>query len=70
VKPDWFPALPIAVASNALAGRLDRAHKASTRLSALDPAFRISNTESYFPFARPEDLVRLQQALRVTGLPE
>jgi TolB-like protein len=60
----------IAAASNALAGRIAQAEKAMARLRELDPAMRVSNVKIWAPFRRPEDLARLEEGLRIAGLPE
>jgi TolB-like protein/class 3 adenylate cyclase len=70
-SPDNVVALRIAVASNALAGRLEQARKVLARLRQLDPALRIPNLrDTQGPFRRPEDLARYEQGLREAGLPE
>jgi adenylate cyclase len=63
-------AFRIAAASNALAGRLDKAEEAMARLRRLDPQRRISNLTDQYPLRRPEDLARLAEGLRKAGLPE
>jgi hypothetical protein len=57
-------------ACNALAGRLDQARKAMTRLRQIDPALRVSDLRRMFPFRRPEDIARYEEGLRKAGLPE
>jgi TolB-like protein/Tfp pilus assembly protein PilF len=69
-KPNWHTTLRIAAASNALAGRVDRAQKAMARLREIDPAFRVSDVKDLAPFARPKDLARFEEGLRKAGLPE
>jgi hypothetical protein len=59
----------VAAASHALAGRLDQAHKAVTRLRQLDPTFRVSDLRQ-IPLRRPEDIARIEEGLRKAGLPE
>jgi len=69
--PDQLDALRIAVASNAVAGRLEQARKALARLRQLDPALRVSNLRDRLgPFRRPEDIARYEEGLRIAGLPE
>jgi adenylate cyclase len=60
----------MAAACNALAGRLDQAHKAMARLRQIDPALRVSDLRRMLPFRRPEDLARYEEGLRKAGLPE
>jgi tetratricopeptide (TPR) repeat protein len=70
-QPDYLGTIRIIAASNALAGRLDEAQKAMTRLRQLNPALRISNLEDVLPlFRRTDDRTRLVEGLRKAGLPE
>jgi TolB-like protein/class 3 adenylate cyclase/tetratricopeptide (TPR) repeat protein len=70
-RPGSLNALHIAVASNALAGRLEQAQKALARLRQLDPTLRVSNLRDRLgPYRRPEDLARYEEGLRKAGLPE
>jgi hypothetical protein len=56
-NPDFQPGLRVAAASNAMAGRLEQAHKAMARLRQLNPALRISNLKDVLgPYRRAEDL--------------
>src|SRR5262249_41211124 len=68
--PNWVPAHIVAAAGNAIAGRPDEARGAAARLRQLSPAFRISQLGNLFPLRRPEDLAKLVEGLRKTGLPE
>jgi tetratricopeptide (TPR) repeat protein len=68
-NPDFQPGLRIAAASNAMAGRLDEAHKAVVRLRQLNPALRVSNLKGRGPW-RADDLARYEEGLRRAGLPE
>jgi len=68
--PDSHNTLRIAVASSALAGRLEQAQKALARLRRLDPALRVSNLKDRLGPYRPEDIARLEEGLRKAGLPE
>jgi tetratricopeptide (TPR) repeat protein len=70
-QPNQLGALRIAAASNALAGRLEKAQKLMARLRQLDPALCISNLADVIPpLRRPEDLARYEEGLRKAGLPE
>ncbi len=70
-NPDFQPALRIAAASNAMAGRPEQAHKAMARLLQLNPALRVSNLKDVLsPYRRAEDLSRYEEGLRRAGLPE
>jgi tetratricopeptide (TPR) repeat protein len=63
-------AFRLAAASDALAGRLEKAKEAMARLRQLDPHRRISNLKDQYPVRKPEDLARLEDGLRKAGLPE
>jgi TolB-like protein len=69
-KPNWAAAARVVAASHALAGRLDLARKAMTRMREIDPVFRVSHLKDLIPFRRPEDLGRFEEGLRRAGLPE
>jgi TolB-like protein/Flp pilus assembly protein TadD len=68
-KPEYHPALRVAAASNALAGRMDEAHTAMARSLRLNPTPHISNLKNQIPLRRPEDLARYAEGLRKAGLP-
>jgi tetratricopeptide (TPR) repeat protein len=70
-SPDFQPGLRIAAASNAMAGRLEQAHKAMARLRQLNPALRVSTFKDVVgPYRRAKDLSRMGEGLRRAGLPE
>ena len=69
-RPVYHPALLIAAASNALAGRLEEALDAITRLRQLNPTPHILNLKNQIPLRRPEDLARYAEGLRKAGLPD
>ncbi|HEU0218529.1 MAG TPA: CadC-family transcriptional regulator, partial [Stellaceae bacterium] len=60
----------IAAASNALAGRLEDAHKAIARVRQLTPDLRLSNLSDLFPIRRSEDFAKWQEGMRKAGLSE
>jgi adenylate cyclase len=67
----FMPALRLAAASNALAGRPEQAQKFMARLRHLDPALRLSNlADTMPPLRRSEDRQRWVEGLRKAGLPE
>jgi tetratricopeptide (TPR) repeat protein len=70
VRPNDGPALRIAAASHALAGRLGEARKAMERLRQMYPALRMSNLDDQSPMRRPEDRARWAEGMRKAGLPE
>lgn len=59
-----------AAASNALLGRREQAQNAVAHLRQLDPALRLANLKSIFPYLRPEDLVKMKDGLQKAGVPE
>jgi hypothetical protein len=63
-------ALRVLAASTALAGRLEEARSAASRLMQLDPALRVSHIKNLIPIRRPDDLARLEEGLRLAGLPQ
>jgi tetratricopeptide (TPR) repeat protein len=69
-NPNFYPALRMAAASHALAGRLEQARNAIARLRQLDPALRISHLKQILPLRRADDLARYAEGLRMAGLPE
>jgi adenylate cyclase len=70
-SPDFQSALRIGAASNGMAGRLEQAQKAMTRLSQLNPALRVSTLKNFLgPYRRAEDLKRYEEGLRRAGLSE
>jgi hypothetical protein len=68
--PAHSPAMRMAAASHALAGRLAPARDAMARMRRIDPALRVSNIAAFVPFRRPEDFARYVEGLRKAGLPE
>jgi len=67
---NYGPALRIAAASHALAGRLDDAKRIVSRLRSADPKLRISNLGTRVPYQRHGDMERLMDGLRKAGLPD
>ncbi|GLR91300.1 adenylate/guanylate cyclase domain-containing protein [Bradyrhizobium iriomotense] len=68
---DLQTGLRIGAASNAMAGRLEQAHKAVAWLRQLNPALRVSTLKQVLgPYRRAEDLLRYEEGLRKAGLPE
>jgi TolB-like protein/class 3 adenylate cyclase len=63
-------ALRVFSASMALAGRLEEARGAVGQLLQLNPALRVSEIKRMIPIRRPENLARLEEGLRLAGLPE
>ena len=69
-SPNSHQSLRAATASYALAGRIEQAQKAMSRLREIDPALRISNLKEFTPLRRPEDIARYAEGMRKAGLPE
>jgi TolB-like protein len=69
-RPNDGPALRIAAASHALAGRLSEARKAMERLRQMYPSLTISNLGKQSPLLRQEDRARWAEGMRRAGLPE
>ena len=70
-NPDFQPALRIDAASNAMAGRRERAHKAVARLRQLNPTLRVSTLKSVLgPYRQAKYVEHYQDGLRRAGLPE
>jgi adenylate cyclase len=63
-------ALRVLAASLALTGKLEEARGAILRLRHLDPALRVSDIKKLIPIRRSDDLARLEDGLRLAGLPE
>jgi TolB-like protein len=70
-RPNILATLRIAAASNALAGRLEKAQWAVARALELDPDMRLSNLKDRIGiFGRPKDYAKYADALRKAGLPK
>jgi len=69
-SPNLHLGLRACAASHALAGRVERARNAMTRLRQIDPNLRVSNLGDLTPLQRPEDIAKYAEAMRKAGLPE
>ena len=70
-RPKTVPALRIAAASLAMAGRERDAKNAISRLLQVDPMLRFSNfRETLGPYRHEEQVTRYADALRKAGLPD
>jgi TolB-like protein len=69
-KPNWMPALRVAIASNAMKGRAAEAKAALQSYKGLEPNASIRKICEHYPFQRPKDKQRLVQALRKAGVRE
>jgi TolB-like protein/class 3 adenylate cyclase len=68
--PDYVPALRIAMACNALSGNVEAAQKVWRQVALLSPSDRVSETQKRFGLRKDQDLVKLQEAYRLAGMPE
>ncbi|WP_249135526.1 adenylate/guanylate cyclase domain-containing protein [Bradyrhizobium sp. AUGA SZCCT0222] len=69
-NPVAHPALRIAVASAAFAGRHDTAHELAERLRSVDPAFSVSRLADYLgPYQQAAMVEKYREGLRRAGLP-
>jgi Tfp pilus assembly protein PilF len=66
----YAPALRMAAASHAMAGRVGNASRFVAELRRTEPASTLSNLADVAPFRRPEDVARYSEALRHAGLQE
>jgi TolB-like protein len=69
-KPNWMPALRVAIVSNAMQGRAAEAKAALRAYEQIDPSATIRKICEHYPFRRPEDKQRLVKALRKAGVRE
>jgi tetratricopeptide (TPR) repeat protein len=69
-RPNFIAAMRELAAANALAGRLPEARKAMMRVLQVTPTMRVSKVKDWIPLRRPDDLKRLEDGLRLAGLPE
>lgn len=69
-KANWMPALRVAIASNAMQGRVAEAKAALQSYRQIDPDVSIRKICEHYPFRRQEDKQRLVKALRSAGIRE
>jgi hypothetical protein len=69
-KPNWMPALRVAIASSAMQGRDAEAKAALQSYEQVDPNVSIHKICEHYPFRRQKDEQRLVKALRKAGVPE
>jgi TolB-like protein len=70
LKPDWHPALRIALASNGMLGRRDEAERVLREYFRYDPKVSITKICGFYPFRRDVDRQRLILGLRKAKVPE
>ena len=69
-KPNWMPALRVAIASNAMQGRTAEAKAALQSYEQVDPNVSIRKICEHYPFRRQKNKQRLVKALRKAGVRE
>jgi len=69
-KPNWMPALRVAIASSAMQGRTDEAKAALQAYEQVDPNVTIRKICEHYPFRHQRDQQRLVTALRRAGVRE
>jgi TolB-like protein len=70
VKPNWFPALRVALVSNAMRDRADETERLLRLYFRLDPELSIAKIREFYPLRREADRLRLILALRTAGVPD
>lgn len=70
LKPNWHPALRMALASNGMRGRIDEAKRVLQAYLRTDPAVSVAKISGFYPFGRDVDRQRLVEGLRKAGVPE
>lgn len=69
-KPNWHPALRVALASNGIRGRLDEANRALQAYLRTDPQLTIRKICGFYPLRDDAHRQRLILGLRKAGVPE
>jgi TolB-like protein len=69
-KPNWMPALRVAIASNAMQGHASEAKAALQAYERVDPDVSIHKICEHYPFRHQRDQQRLVKALRQAGVRE
>jgi hypothetical protein len=70
LRADFLAAFRLVAASNALAGRLDKAREAVAHALQLDHGQRLPNLRDRVGPLRDADFAKYAEALRLAGLPE
>ena len=70
IKPNWLPALRVALAANAMLGRADEAERIRTTYRDIDPEMSIPKICGFYALRREADRQRLVEGLRRAGVPE
>jgi TolB-like protein len=69
LKPNWHPALRMALASNGMRGKADEAGRVLQTYLRIDPEVNIAKICGFYPFRREVDRQRLILGLRKAGVP-
>jgi adenylate cyclase len=69
VHASYAPALRMAAASHAFAGRIEEATKYMILMRQIDRELRLGRVAEVAPFRRPEGVARYAEGLRLAGLP-
>jgi TolB-like protein len=70
LKPNWHPALRMALAANGMRGHADEADRVLRTYLRIDPDVSIAKICGFYPFYREADRQRLVAGLRKAGVPE
>jgi TolB-like protein/class 3 adenylate cyclase/Flp pilus assembly protein TadD len=68
--PNYLTCQRIAMACQAMSGRIDEAKEACSRVMEMDLTQRISDIRDRQPFRRDADVTKLAEAFRLAGMPE
>jgi tetratricopeptide (TPR) repeat protein len=69
VKPNWLPALRVAIVSNAMRGRAEEAEHALDLYVRIDPDVSVARICECYPLRRDSDRKRLVLGLHKAGVP-
>jgi TolB-like protein/class 3 adenylate cyclase/tetratricopeptide (TPR) repeat protein len=69
-SPHFLLCERLAMACQAVSGRVDEARDACSRVMKMDPTQRISDIRDRQPFRRDADVAKLAEAFRLAGMPE
>ena len=70
IKPDWPPALRVALVAAAMSGDAAEAERLKARYAGIDPQISVRKICSCYPLRREADRQRLVAGLRRAGVPE
>ena len=70
VKPNWPPALRVALVANAMRGCAEEAERIRSAYCAIDRRLSIARVCECYPLRRDADRQRLIEGLRTAGVPQ